>query len=174
MLLDDIRLLKDEYDPHFEQYVSCVNTSDIVKLLEEQVTEIVNLFFLVDEAGGKFRYAEGKWSIKEVLGHMCDAERIFTYRILCISRNEQAVLPSYDENEYVRQADFDRRTLISLVEEIKAVRESTIHLLKSLSNEQLMRKGLSGGRDVTVRALIYVLLGHFKHHVEILKSRYNI
>jgi hypothetical protein len=174
MLLDDIKLLKDEYDPHFEQYISCIEPKETERLLEEQVTEIVNLFFLVDEEGGLFKYAEGKWSIKEVLGHMCDAERVFTYRILCISRNEQAVLPAYDENEYVRYANFNQRTLISLVEEIKAVRQSTIHLLNSLSEEQLMRRGLSGGRAVTVRALIYVLLGHFKHHVEILKTRYNI
>ena len=174
MLLEDIKPLEDEYDPHFEQYISCIEPKEAEQLLEEQVTEIVNLFFLVDETDGSFRYADGKWSIKEVLGHMCDAERVFTYRILCISRNEKSVLPSYDENEYVRQADFNRRTLISLVEEIKAVRQSTIHLLKSLSKEQLMRRGFSGGRAVTVRALIYVLLGHFKHHVEILKTRYNI
>jgi len=174
MQFEDIKPGKDEYAPYFEQYISYVTSGDVDQLLEEQVTEIVNMFFLVDEKGGSFRYAEGKWSIKEVLGHIVDCERIFEYRLLCVSRNDKTLFPSFDENEYVREADFNKRTLISLVEELRAVRQSTIHLIKSLNKEQLVRKGNAGGKVVSVRALILVLIGHFEHHVEILKSKYNI
>ncbi len=134
--------------------------------------DMLNLLNMAGEKNASFRYAEEKWSVKEVLGHIVDAERVFSYRALCIARGEKQSLPSFDENEYVQQANFDKRTLRNLLDEYDSVRLATVALFKSFSEEILMRKGIANGESITVQALLYIIAGHEIHHRRILDEKY--
>jgi hypothetical protein len=120
----------------------------------------------------RFRYAEGKWSIREVVGHVIDAERVFGYRALCIARGETASLPSFDENEYVANASFDHCTLEELLEEFVQVREGHLAFFRHLSKEAWTRSGVANASPVSVRALAFILAGHPRHHLAVLRERY--
>jgi uncharacterized damage-inducible protein DinB len=118
------------------------------------------------------RYAEGKWSIKEVLGHLIDADRIFLYRALCFARGEPNELPGWDENEYVARAKFGARPLAGLVAELRAARADTVSFFSGLDAEELMRRGTANRRGYSVRSIAYVIAGHERHHARILRERY--
>jgi len=120
------------------------------------------------------RYAEGKWSIRQVLGHLVDAERVFGYRAFCFSRGERAALPSFDENEYVRAARSDATPLGDLVDELALVRESNLVVLRRLEPLEWARVGAASGQPVTVRALAFIMAGHPRHHVHVLRERYGV
>jgi hypothetical protein len=119
-----------------------------------------------------FRYAEGKWTIKEIIQHVIDTERIFSYRALRISRNDKTPLPGFDENEYVINTDANNRHLQSLLTELSLVRQSTIALFKSFTPMQLERLGVASNNDISVRAIGFILIGHQKHHQKIFMERY--
>jgi uncharacterized damage-inducible protein DinB len=161
----------DEYASFHITYVKHVPESDIIELLEQLKESTYNLFNNLDENKANYAYAEGKWTLKEVLGHMIDTERTFAYRVLYFSR-EFVELPGFDQDIYVNNANFDSRTIQDLAAEFKTTRESNLYLIRSLSDEQLNKKGIASGYLVSVRALVYIMAGHELHHLKIVKERY--
>ncbi|MGZ8412027.1 MAG: DinB family protein [Gemmatirosa sp.] len=162
----------DEFAPYYARYIAQVPDGDVLDTLERQLEEMVALMDRFGETGSMHRYAEGKWSVKEVLGHIADAERIFAYRALCAARGESGGLPGFDENAYVANANFDARTLNSLLGELTATRRATLALFRSLDAETLARRVVANGVPVSVRALAWIVAGHERHHQVILRERY--
>lgn len=164
----------DEYNPFYAGYVAQVPDAPILKHLETQLREVRSLLSTIPEGRGIHRYAEGKWSIKEVIGHICDTERIFCYRALRFARNDATPLSSFDENLYVPAGKFDARTMASLVDEVVQVRDATLSLVRTLDAEAGARRGTASGKSITVRALVWILAGHMAHHVAVLRERYGV
>ncbi len=160
------------YAPYYETYIQLIAGRDPMRLLESLVLDLKALLSEIPEEKEQFRYAEGKWSVKELIGHIIDTERIMATRALCIARGEQQPLPGFDENAYVATANFDRRSLLDLGHEFGFVREASISLFKSLREEDLDRQGTANKNIVTPRALLYIIAGHHLHHVRILRERY--
>lgn len=162
----------DEFTSYYQRYVERVPDGDVVRTLDEQIIETLALLASVPEERASFRYAEDKWSIRQVVGHMCDVERIFVYRATRFARGDRTELPGFDENEYVANAHFDGRTLASLADELEAVRWATVALFDSLDDEEFLRRGVANHAPVSVRALGWITAGHERHHTEILRTRY--
>lgn len=158
----------------YRPYILEIKEEDVVKALWNQKEETIKLFSGISEEKGLFAYAEGKWSIKEILGHITDAERVFAYRALCFARNETIALPGFDENSYVAAANFNKRTVPSLLSEYMAVRLSSFALFESFSPSDLEKTGTANGKTFAVNTLGYIMLGHEKHHLRILKERYLV
>jgi hypothetical protein len=163
---------KDEYAPYYEKYTSLVPEGDVLATLEQQVAATLVLLRSLPEGQGSFRYAPEKWSIKELVGHIIDTERIFAYRALRIARGDTTPLPGFEQDGYITNGNFDGRQLSDLASEFETVRQSTLFLLKHLSDEAWVRRGVASENEVTVRALAHIIAGHELHHVEILRSRY--
>ena len=165
----------DESAPFYAGYIARipVEANPVVEL-SAQLQTLPKLLSIVGETGAGFRYAPGKWSIKEVLGHLADAERIFGYRLLRIARADQTPLAGFEENDYVRAADFDRRSLAELIGEWELVRQATVALVKSLEPALWDRRGTASGHSVSARALLYIIPGHVLHHMEVLRTRYGV
>jgi uncharacterized damage-inducible protein DinB len=161
-----------EYADYYASYVKLVPQGDIIEILRDQMKETVALLSTLTEPESEYRYATGKWSIKEVIGHITDTERIMSYRLLSIARGERASLPGYDENEYAAVANFDKQSLKDLLDHFACVRQSTIHLIKTLSDESLSRRGTANNSAVTAKALITIMAGHELHHRKIIQERY--
>lgn len=161
-----------EYAPFYETYVSKVKGTDILGILEAQRLQTAQLFAAHSERDGNFRYAPDKWTVKEVLGHMTDTERIFSYRALRIARGDQTPLPGFEQDDYVRGGSFAQRSLADLAEEFGLVRAASIALFKSLPGDAWQRRGVASKNEVTVRALAFICAGHELHHRLILEERY--
>lgn len=164
----------DEFTPFYAGYVAKVPDGDVLRFLETQLRETRTLFSTIPEGRGDHRYQEGKWSIKEVIGHLCDAERIFTCRALRFARNDRTDLPGFDENAYVPAGQFGRRTMASMVDEFAQVRDATLALVRSFDAEAGARRGTANGKEISVRALVWVTAGHVAHHVGVLRERYAV
>jgi hypothetical protein len=164
----------DEAAPFFQGYINEVTGENILDQLRLQLDEVERLFGPVDDRRGLERYAPGKWSIKELLGHLGDAERIFSYRLLRISRADQTPLPGFDENAYVPAGRFDERSLRSLLEEFRAVRQSSLALVEGIPQAAWSLRGEASGRAISARALAYIMVGHVAHHLRILRERYGL
>lgn len=163
-----------EYAPFHSGYIALVPEGDVMTVLRMQGTELGRTLAGIPEERAGFRYADGKWSIRELLGHLIDAERIFMYRVLRIARGDTTPLPGFEENDYVRAAGSDARTVADLGDELRVVRESSVRLLDSLSVESWARRGVASGNTVSVRALAYITAGHAQHHLRILHERYGV
>lgn len=161
-----------EYAPYYERYISLVTGNDILTTLEEQRRRMMLLLSGRDEAGGDFRYAEGKWSVKELLGHVCDTERVFAYRALRFSRADVTPVEGFEQDDYVNHGPFARRQLADLIEDYIAVRRATLSLLRNLDEAAWARRGVANKNEVTVRALAYIIAGHELHHRGILEEKY--
>jgi hypothetical protein len=161
-----------EYAPYYETYISLVKDSDIVGCLEAQRLQTTQMFAARGERDGNFRYAPDKWTVKEVLGHVNDCERIFAYRALRIARGDQTPLPGFEQDDYVRGGAFGERTLAELAEEFVQVRGATIAFFRSLGKDAWLRRGVANKNEVTVRALGFIVAGHELHHRRILEERY--
>jgi uncharacterized damage-inducible protein DinB len=162
----------DEYAPYYGTYIGKVPDGDLRSMLSSQLAETLALIQSIPESRGGHRYAPDKWSIKEVLGHLADSERIFSYRALRIARGDATPLPGFEQDDYVPAGGFDGRTLRDLADELAAVRQATIHLFAHLDQTALERRGTASGKPVSVRALAYIIAGHELHHLGILKTRY--
>ena len=158
-------------DEHAE-YITKVPDGDLIARLGEQATETVNLLKGLSPERADFAYAPGKWTIKQVLGHVIDAERVFGYRALRFARNDATELPGFDENSYVDNANFAQRTLADLLDEFQGVRAATIQFARNLDAEALTRRGKASNSPFTVRALLYVIAGHERHHTGLLREKY--
>ena len=161
-----------EHAPYYGKYVALVPEGDIIATLGEQLDDTLVLVRSISEEKAETRYAPGKWSIKEVIGHLIDSERVFAYRALRFSRNDQTELPGFDENDYVRNAAFGECRLANLATEFEYLRRANLHFFRHLSQEAWLQRGKANGNEVTVRALAYIIAGHERHHREILRTRY--
>ena len=164
----------DEIPSHWASYIKRVPEADPVIVLASQIEETTALLRGLSDTDAMYRYGRGKWSIKEVVGHLADVERIMAYRALRIARGDATPLPSFDENAYVPVAKFDSRTLADLVGELRTARASTLALLRTFDADAWRRRGTASGKPCSVRALGYMIPGHERHHVEILKTRYGV
>lgn len=160
------------YPTHFEPYVKLVPEEDLKIALKNQSSEAENFLKTISEEQSFHRYAEGKWSLKEVLQHIIDAERVFTYRALAFAREDKSNLPSFDENGYAANSRANERNWQELLSEFSANRASSEMMFNSFSEEILDNSGISNNHPVTVRALGYITVGHLKHHLNIIKERY--
>ena len=162
----------NEYAEYYGKYIAKVPGADVVGVLESQRLQMLQLFAGRSERDGNFRYAPDKWTIKEVLGHVTDAERIFTCRALRIARGDQTPLPGFEQDDFVKNGGFGTRTLADIVEEFGAVRGASIALFRSLDDAAWSKRGLASQKEVTVRALGFITAGHQIHHRVILEERY--
>jgi hypothetical protein len=163
----------DEYAPAYAGYVAAVAGRPVADLLASQVEAIDHVFKPLSETEAGFRYAPGKWSLRQVLGHLTDAERVFSYRAFRISRGDSTPLPGFDENPYVDAGDFDRRTVADLLDEFHAARGSTLALFRHISPDAWLHRTVVNGNPLTLRALAHILPGHVEHHLRILAERYG-
>ena len=167
-----VELLDNEYSGHFGTYIKEDGDGILIEELEISLHEFIR--FVQDIPMDKFdyRYAEGKWTIKDIIQHVIDTERIFAYRALRFSRNDKTPLPSFEESEYADNTDSNKRSIQDLLTEFSAVRHSNLFFYKSLSDEQLKRIGTASGNPISVRALGFVIIGHAKHHQKVFRERY--
>lgn len=163
-----------EYAPFYASYVALVPDGDVIELLRRQGREAIAMLGGLSEDRSSFRYAEGKWSVREVAGHLSDSERVFTYRALTFARADATPLPPFDENAWAATSNAASRSMRDLVEEMTAVRASTLAMFRGFSDAEWERWGTASSKRVTVRALAYIVAGHEKHHLNILRERYGV
>ena len=168
------RPAEHEYAPYFARYIALVPETDILSVLEHQIADIESAAGAVAAEQEQFRYGPDKWSIRQVFGHMTDAERVFGYRSFCISRGEQAPLPAFDENAYVERSAYHGCALSELVRELVLTRQANLVFLFRLTDDEWMQTGTASNKTVSVRAIAYVMAGHVRHHTDILRTRYGI
>ena len=161
-----------EYAPYYGKYVALVPDGDIAVTLSRQIDATAAFLSPLSEQQAAYAYAPGKWSIKEVLGHLMDTERIFTYRALRIGRNDKTPLPGYEQDDYVASANFNGRSLSGLLEEFAAVRNSTVQLFKHFTDKEWERRGTANQVEMTALSLGYVVAGHELHHMDVVRKRY--
>ncbi|GHA59265.1 DinB family protein [Pontibacter akesuensis] len=162
----------DEYPDYYHGYMDLLPEGDVLFLMEKQTADLRHMFKNISDTRAEETYAEGKWTMKELLQHMIDSERIFGYRALCISRAEEASLPGWDENRYVNNSLANIRPLTNLLEEYELVKRSNMAMFKSFTAEMLSTEGIANGRRITVRGLVHVMAAHELHHMRILEERY--
>jgi hypothetical protein len=161
-----------EYNPYCERYISLIAGTDILGTLDSQRREMLLLLCGRNEADGSLRYAPEKWSVNEVLGHVCDTERIFTYRALRISRGDETPIEGFEQDDYVKHGPFARLPLAEIIDDYIAVRRATLTLFRNLDGAAWMRRGVANKKEITVRALAYLIAGHELHHRRILEEKY--
>jgi uncharacterized damage-inducible protein DinB len=162
----------EEYPTFMGNYIKLIiDSADIIDTLEQQNTQVFDLFNNLSEEKAMYAYGPDKWTLKQVIGHIIDAERTFAYRAFAFSRG-QAELPGFDENTYVERAGFNSQRIQDLAAEFKAVRESNLYFIRALSADQLTTIAISNGIPTSVRALVYAMAGHAQHHLNIVKERY--
>jgi hypothetical protein len=161
-----------EYAPYYEKYVALIPGNDIVTILESQRLQMIQLFAARSERDGNFRYAPGKWTVKEVLGHVSDTERIFAYRALRIARGDKTPLSGFEQDDYVKAGGFAERSLAELAEEFAHVRSASVALFRSLGKDAWTQRGVANKNEVSARALAFITAGHELHHRRILEEKY--
>lgn len=164
----------DEHLPYYSRYIDLVPNADLVTLLGEQISETVSTLSRTPPDREDYAYAPGKWTIKDVVGHLTDIERVFSYRALSIGRNDPSPLPNFDEQAAVPAAQYSRLPLAALLAEFEAVRNATIYLARHLDAGALLNRGLANGAVITPRALLYIIAGHERHHFAMLRERYGV
>ncbi len=166
------RPAKNEYPDYYVPYLDLVPEGDLLQLLKENLQKTVSLFEGISEEVGLYRYASGKWSIKEVLGHITDTERIMSYRLLRVGRGDQTPLAGFNENDYVEGAQINRLPMENILQDFTATRNATINLIQNIPAEAWANKGNANGMEITTRAIAYIIAGHQIHHCKIVEERY--
>ncbi len=161
-----------EFDPYYGRYIERVEQEDVLEALSAQLDEMLGFLGSLDPGIGEFRYGPDKWTLKQVVGHVVDSERIFGARALCIARGEAQPLPGFDENAYAEQGGTARRSISGLAREFEHVRRSNISLFETLDDGAWQRIGTANGAAISVRAVAWILAGHAAHHVQVLRERY--
>lgn len=165
---------KTEYDPYYVTYVSLVPETDVVAALAAQTTEMQDVFAFLPEEKGAFAYAEGKWTLKELLGHLIDGERVFAYRVHRISRGDKTSIEGFEQDHYIEHAHSNDRSFADLLEEFNLLRRANLLMFENLRDDDWARTGTASGVPVSVRALAYIMVGHVRHHMRILRERYLV
>ena len=163
-----------DYAPYYQKYLDAASTVDDALDLLGQQSDVLAFMRTWPEDRAGHRYAEGKWTVTQVIGHMSDTERVFAYRLLRIARGDATPLAGFDENAFQLEAGFEGRTVASVVAELRAVRQASLTLIRSLDAAALDRAGTASDQRVTARALAWLIAGHFAHHTAILKERYGL
>ena len=163
-----------EYAPYYGQYIEKIKTDDILAYLKEQGLEIMYFLRGLSEKQGAIRYAEGKWSVKELVGHLIDAERLFAFRALWFARNDPSPQPGMDQDVWVAASNNGERSRMELWKEHHVTRTNHLYLFRSFDDAAIARTGQADGKDMTVRAIPWVIAGHEKHHLEVLRDNYGI
>ena len=166
------RPIEGSFQPYTSVYISKVKEDNVADAFKNQHQLITDFFENIPESKATYAYAPGKWTLKELLQHMIDTERIFAYRAVCIARKETQNLPGFDENEYVQNSHANTRNWKSLLEELKLVRQSTEILFSSFSEETLQQTGIANNNSIALNTIVFIAVGHIYHHVEIIKERY--
>lgn len=161
-----------EYNNYYSGYINQVTGGNIMESLEKGKTEILKFFESIPGEKWIYSYADGKWTIKEVVQHLLDTERVFAYRALCFSRKDDVELPGFDQDDYLRNSNANSRTKESLIEEYLSIRDASISLFKSFSEEMLLQIGIASNNPLSVRAAGYIIAGHEIHHCNVIKERY--
>jgi len=169
-----MRPSEKDYASYYKGYISQIKGDDILNILEKQLNTATKFLNSIPEGKGNYAYAEGKWSVKEVLGHVIDCERIFATRALCIARGEKQSLPGFEQDDYVQEAKFNKRTLKDFIDEFSLVRKSNLVLFKTFSDNELNKRGIASENEITVRAILFIISGHGMHHIEVLKEKYGV
>jgi len=162
----------EQVSPYYHGYISHVKGPDVLAFMKKSHAETISLLSGITEEQSLFAYAPGKWSIKEVLGHIIDAERIFAYRALRIARKDKQNIPGFEQDDYVVAAHFNRTKWSDLLHQFKTLRESNLALFASFDNEAMQQEGMANNSPTNVKALIYIIAGHEKHHVNVLQEKY--
>lgn len=163
-----------EFNPYYQTYISLVPDGDLLEILQRQGGETVSLLRGISEEKSTHAYAPGKWTIREVIGHLTDAERVFTYRALSFARADPSALPSFDENGWAETSNATHRSMEDHIDDFIAVRASTLALFRGFTPPDFARAGIASSNKVTVRALAYITAGHERHHVRVLRERYGV
>jgi DinB superfamily len=161
-----------DYAPHYAKYIQLVPDGDLLDIMASQARDYQRLLAPLSEDQGNFRYAPDKWTIKESLGHVTDAERVFTYRMLRFARADQTPLAGFEQDDYVRASNCSARKLTDLLEEFAAVRRASITLVRSLDDKAWHRRGVASGKEISVLALGFVVIGHAAHHQHLFEEKY--
>lgn len=169
-----LRPAEDEYSPYFATYIGHVPAGDVLETLTRQLDDTAAFLAMVSPAQAAHRYAPDKWSVKEIVGHLADSERIFSYRALRFGRGDTTPLASFDENKYVPESGADTRPFPELALEFAAVRRATLAFFDSLPPAAWSRRGEASGKSISVRALAWIIAGHELHHLGVLRSRYGL
>ena len=167
-----MRPTTNEFAPFYGKYIEKIKEEHPLNALEASLIEARNFFPTIPAEKADFRYAEGKWTVKELLQHIIDTERIMAYRALCFARNEKTPLPSFNENAYAEAMDVSHRNLSEMAEEFLELKQSNIRMFRSFPEEALLRQGTMSGGPASVRAVGFIIAGHQRHHIIILKERY--
>ncbi len=161
-----------EYAHYYSDYVGLVSKGNILNTLNTQMHELFTLINTIPGDKALFAYKSGKWTIKEIIGHLIETERVFSYRALCFSRGDNSELPGMDQDLWMEKNNYNSRTLSNLSNEYLAVRVATIHLFKNMTKEMISKEGVASGVKFTVRAIAFVIAGHETHHLNIIKEKY--
>jgi len=161
-----------EYDPYYQKYVGLVPEDEIVPALDGQTDELDKLFDGVPEEKGTFAYADGKWTLKEVLSHLIDGERMFAYRVFRIARGDKTPIEGFEQDGYIENSHANRRTFSELLNEFRLLREANVLFFKNLETGDWVRTGTANNVEVSVRSLAWIMVGHIRHHTAILRERY--
>jgi len=163
-----------EYDPYYQKYVALVPENEIIPVLDEQTEQLRSLFGDFAEDRGTFAYEEGKWTLKEVLSHLIDAERIFGYRVFRIARGDKTPIEGFEQDGYIENSHANGRSFSELLEEFGLLRRANLLFYKNLQDRDWLRNGTANKVSISVRALAWVTAGHVRHHIGVLRSRYQI
>lgn len=161
-----------EHPESYTRYIEKVPQGNLITQLSTQLNETISFLKTIPKEKFNYRYAEGKWTIKQIIQHLSDCERVFCYRALRFARNDNTALAGFEENDYANEANTELRSIEQLLEEFSAIRQSTLCLVKSFSDEELKRKGIANNKSISVNALCYIIAGHELHHASIIKERY--
>lgn len=162
----------EEFNPYYGKYISLVTEPDLIRVLGSQYELLSDIFGSIPEERGTFTYAEGKWTIKEVLSHLIDGERHFAYRVLRISRGDETPIEGFEQDGYIENSHANARAFEDMIEEFRGLREANLRQLRNLHDADWLRMGTASESPVSVRALAFIMAGHIRHHIAILKERY--
>lgn len=165
-------LSANEYDPYYQTYINRVETMSILHVLKENHKSIIAFIKSIESSKLSYRYAEGKWTVKEIILHIIDTERVFAYRALCIARKAKVELSGFDQDVFVAHSAADTRSIDNLLSEYESVRMATIFLFESFNQKTMTAVGIASNSPLSVRAAAYIIVGHEDHHMEIIKERY--
>lgn len=162
----------EEYPEYYNQYLKCIKDGDIITILEEQSIFVQKFIASIPEDKGDSTYGFGKWTIKEIFGHLIDTERILTYRVLSIARKDKQLLPGYDQDDYVKNGKYFKRTLKEIADEMLLLRAANLKFFHCFDEEDLMQRGIANDFEFSVRAILYILAGHELYHINFIKNNY--